>query len=365
MKKVMIVGGEDLSFRLPYMQQLKRKGFSVVAVGSQCESAFSSSGIPYVRYSLNRWVNPLDDIKTIKKLRKIIKQHQPDVVHGFDTKPAVFSLCASIFLPIKVGRTINGTGQIFSERSIKNKILQCIYWTLQSLFSWKASFTIFQNEQDKTMFESVLSVNNSNNYLIKGSGIDCKPLPVKDNYSSSPKQIILVSRMLKNKGVYEYMEAARRVKATHADCKFLLIGPLSSEGRFAVPKEDIDAYSSVVDYLGASSEVKEIMFNSDLMVLPTTYREGVPRVLLEAGAIGLPLLTTNMPGCSDLVKHGENGWLIAPHSVDELEKAIVDFLDCDSIQLERMGKHNVSLIRENYSMDVVLAKNIDIYSSLF
>jgi glycosyl transferase family 4 len=168
MKKVMIVGGEDLSLRLPYMQQLVESNFSITAVGSQDEKAFVASGIPYIKYALNRWVNPLDDLKTIFQLRKIIIQVQPDIVHGFDTKPALYSLCASMFLPVKAGRTINGTGQIFSEASFKNKILRYVFWLLQTIFSWKSAFTIFQNSYDKAMFEAVPTINNSQNFFDTG-----------------------------------------------------------------------------------------------------------------------------------------------------------------------------------------------------
>ncbi|KAF1077388.1 glycosyltransferase family 4 protein [Halodesulfovibrio sp. MK-HDV] len=365
MKKVMIVGGEDLSLRLPYMQQLVESNFSITAVGSQDEKAFVASGIPYIKYALNRWVNPLDDLKTIFQLRKIIIQVQPDIVHGFDTKPALYSLCASMFLPVKAGRTINGTGQIFSEASFKNKILRYVFWLLQTIFSWKSAFTIFQNSYDKAMFEAVPTINNSQNFLIQGSGIDCNSLPVKKDYKSNIKQIILVSRMLKNKGIYEFLQAARSIKKKYKNCRFLLIGPLSTEGEYAVPIKDIESYSADVEYLGQRSDVKNIMFLSDLMVLPTSYREGVPRVLLEAGGIGLPLLTTDMPGCSDLVTNGENGWLVAPQRVDELTESLESFLTTSSEELKRMGQVNVALVRDKYSMEVVLAKSIAVYSSLF
>ncbi|SHJ29113.1 glycosyltransferase family 4 protein [Halodesulfovibrio aestuarii] len=364
MKKIMIIGGEDLSLRIPYMQQLALKGYSIVAVGSQNERAFAASNLFYIRYSLNRWVSPLNDVKTIFQLRRIMKRVQPDIVHGFDTKPALYSLAAALFLPIKVGRTINGTGQIFSEISIKNFLLRCIYWALQTVLSWKSSFTIFQNSYDKAMFESVPTVKNSLNHLILGSGIDCTALPVKENYQSEVKRIIFVSRMLKNKGVYEFLKAARIVKKKYVHSLFFLIGPLSSEGKYAVPLEDIEAYHNDVEYLGARNDVKEIMCESDLMVLPTSYREGVPRVLLEAGAIGLPLLTTNMPGCSDLVDHGKNGWLVSPNDSEELAERMLLFLNTTDDNLRKMGEINKKLIREQYSLEHVVDKCIEIYRSL-
>lgn len=365
MKKIMIIGGEDLSLRLPYMQQLVAKGFSVVAVGSQNESAFAASNIPYIKYRLNRWVAPFNDVKTILQLRRIMKRVQPDIAHGFDTKPALYCLIAAFFLPTKVGRTINGTGQIFSETSIKTLALRCVFWFLQTIFSWKSAFTIFQNSCDKAMFEAISTVNNSRNHLILGSGIDCSTLPLKENYQSEIKQIIFVSRMLKSKGVYEFLQAARIVKKKYKHCRFLLIGPLNSEGKYAVPIEDIEEYYDEVEYLGHQANVKEIMCVSDLMVLPTSYREGVPRVLLEAGAIGLPLLTTKMPGCSDLVDHGKNGWLVSPQQTKELAESIEYFLATDSEELKRMGELNARLIREQYSLEVVVAKSIDVYCSLF
>ncbi len=170
----------------------------------------------------------------------------------------------------------------------------------------------------------------------------------------------MVSRLVNHKGVLEFLKAARRVRQQFPECRFLLIGPKAGEGRQAVPHKTIELYSDCVDWVGPRSDVPAILAFSDIFVLPSYYREGVPRVLLEAGGLGLPLATTDMPGCRDVVKNEVTGLLVKPRNVESLSKAIVQLLGSTE-KREELGRNAKQHIADSFSLEKVANSYADIY----
>lgn len=365
-----------MRMRIPILKKLSERGFSVAAVGSESLEPFRKAGIPYHRYDLNRGFSPLSDRRSVQQLVELFKLHQPDVVHAFDTKPAMLVPYAARKANVKgVVRTVTGMGWVFSSNSPLALLLRPVYRKLQYNASNLSDITIFQNQDDKQYFEANQLVGLEKSALVRGSGVDPDdlhhktPNPVElgklrttlnlDNAIT----VVMVSRLVRDKGVVNFLEAARIVKQSRPDCRFLLVGPQSSEGGQAVPLSVIKQYGDCVDWLGSRSDVPAILSLCDIFVLPSYYREGVPRVLLEAGLKGVPLITTDMPGCRDVVIDGYDGLLIPPKDSPALAKAIIK-LAADQGMRVNMGKNAKGHVEKDFLLSSVLQSYMDIYSRL-
>jgi glycosyltransferase involved in cell wall biosynthesis len=367
------VGGEDVRFRIPLLLALRDRGFEVGAVGSESGAAFADAQIPYYRYTLARGIDPLADLRTRREFSQLCQQHQPDLIHGFDTKPAMFAPIVAQRAGIRGRvRTINGMGYVFSETSPLTLTLRPIYRSLQRKASAATGITIFQNSDDREYFQQHKMVQTDKSDLILGSGIDLEQLmtkiPAADNLTQTRQElglagklvVTMIARLVVTKGVLEFLQAARSVCQAMPDVVFLSIGPLASEGKQAISIEEIDSYADCVKYLGARSDIPTLLSLTDVFVLPTYYREGVPRVLLEAGAMGLPMVTTDMPGCRDVVRDDWNGYLIPPRDATSLATAILKLLHNPAQRIE-MGARSKSHVVENFSLDRVADAYADIY----
>ena len=173
----------------------------------------------------------------------------------------------------------------------------------------------------------------------------------------------MVSRLVRTKGVIEFCGAARAVRRQRPDCTFLLVGPLGSEGWQAVPRSEVEGNPDVC-WLGPRPDVPALLAISDIFVLPTFYREGIPRALLEAGAMGLPLIATDMPGCRDVVRDGWNGLLVPPRNVPALTRAVQSLLGSEPEALEQMGEKSRAHVDRHFTLALVTDAYADIYRRL-
>lgn len=373
---IIFVGGEDVRMRIPFLQTLKKAGYQVAAIGSEDESVFVKNDIPYFRYSLNRWIAPWADIRSYFQLLKLFKQHKPDIIHAFDTKPALIAPIAARHAGISlIFRTITGMGFVFSSDSILAKILKPFYRASQRRASTASTATIFQNTDDFNYFQANKMIEGCNAPIIKGSGIDIveydtklASLESKSELKTSlglnrKKVVLMVARLVKDKGVVEFLEAGRRILHSRDDIAFVLVGPLASEGKQAISKSIIDSYSEQVHYLGVRQDIPELINLCDCFVLPSYYGEGVPRVLLEAGWQGASIVTTDMPGCREIVKDGWNGWLIPPREIPALADAIVKTIDMDAEERSRFGQNSRKYIEEEFSLECVFNAYTNLYKN--
>ena len=212
-------------------------------------------------------------------------------------------------------------------------------------------------------------------YLVRGSGIHIEKFISRQLSSSSIQveskklklngkvTITMVSRMIKTKGVLEYIQAAEIVKSDFKDVAFLLVGPIASKGSQAIPLELLKSKSKVVNYLGPRNDIPEILSMTDVFVLPSYYGEGLPRVLLEAGAIGMPLITTTKPGCRDVVKDGWNGLLVPPKDAVKLAQAITQLINSKDMRI-KMGKRSKKFVSQHFHLDHVADEYARIYKTI-
>lgn len=361
---IWFIGGEDVSLRIPMIKMLKAFDYKVVAVGSESSRIFNDNNIVYFSYKLCRGFTPIQDIKTVLELYGLFSCEQPDIVHTFDTKPNILACIAARIARIpKIIRTINGMGKIFSDETWRTYLYKKIYYILQYIISRVTKFTIFQNQDDLKYFTSrgLISVDKAR--YVAGSGVCIEDfeksvgsqsdlenlkadLDIKDRCT-----VLLVSRIIKAKGIVEYLESARAISGLSNKVRFLLVGPIEA-GTDALDKSVIDGYSDVCSYLGYRSDVSTLIALSDIVVLPSYYKEGVPRTLIEGAALSKPLITTDVSGCRDIVINEYNGLLVPVKDSKKLSKAILYFADNPEARLE-MGKKGRQLVFDKFSLTKV------------
>ncbi len=376
-KKIIFhIGGEDVRMRIPILKKMIKNEFLVAAIGCNDHKAFSKHGIKYFNYHLNRSISLLSDIRSKHQLTKIFKNENPDLIHLFDTKPGVLFPKVAKNSGIKhVVRTVTGMGYIFSSSSIFIKMLRPLYRYVQKKAIFYTDAVIFQNIDDKKYFEKYNLVHKNKSYLVASSGIDVESFisdkPSKDGqdklrsdlgYKDNHIVVTLVARLIKDKGVMEFLKAARLL-SSYSNIKFLVVGPIAGEGFQAISKSKLDSYADCVNYIGSVDNVAEILSISDIFVLPTYYREGLPRILLEAGSLGLPIIATDMPGCRDVVRHNWNGLLIPIRDPIALGEAIKK-LSHNAALRQAMGNRNPSFIKDNFDLSIVADAYAAIYRDL-
>ena len=372
MPTIWYVARDDIRYRIPLLRVLRRRGFSVGAVGSEPSEPFDRHGIPYWYYPIRRGLNPKTDLQALRRLRNLLSHHKPDVVHAFNTKPCLFAPVAAQQAGISVCvRTITGMGYAFSSNSPVAMALRPVYRFIQKRTSAATQFTIFQNPDDREYFRTHAMVPEGRDALVLSSGID-----VTDFIEQCPDQkaldelrqslglggkivVTMIARLMKTKGVLDYMRAAATICRQRRDVAFLLIGPEAGGGPQTVSVSAVNRASSV-RYLGRRDDIAALLGISDLFVLPTFLREGVPRVLLEAGASRLPMITTDLPGCKEVVRDGWNGRLVPPRNGRALVEAVRSLLASPD-QRREMGVRSHLWVRDNFSLDYVADAYADIY----
>lgn len=369
------MGGEDVSARIEISKIFSAKGYDVEIMGSENEQKFIDNGVAYTHYSLNRELNLINDVKTVFELRKIFKkQPKNTVIHAFDTKPILYLPLAAMGLKnISVVRSINGVGRIFTDKSFKNTVLKMVYSLIQKCVAPLVDHTIFQNGDDHAYFMEKGLTTDAKSSIVKSSGLNLKvfstevdapkleKLKQEIGLKEDQKTFILVSRLVRQKGVMNFLEAAQKCHDNGYKYNFLLVGQLDTK-KDAITQQEIDGFEGVVNYLGRREDVRELLALSDVFVLPTYYREGVPRVLLEASAMGLALIATNMPGCKDVVTDGENGRLVNIKDSDDLYKKMVDVVKDEDV-LANYSKNAQEHVK-HFDLDIIVNKYDDCYSEI-
>jgi glycosyltransferase involved in cell wall biosynthesis len=251
-----------------------------------------------------------------------------------------------------------------------------VYLALQRIAACWTSATVFQNRADHHFFRRYHLLGNSPSVLIGSSGVDVEAFEAAQTQTRSNAKlrgelglgdsevVLTVSRLTVQKGIPTLLEAAAIVHAVRPGVRFLLVGPRESEGPFAVDRALIDRYAPYVIALGARSDVPALLGLSDVFVCPTEYREGIPRVLLEAGLAGVPMVATRVPGCDDVVTENWNGHLVPQRDPAALAAAILDLLQ-DPARASAMGKRSIELVRREFDLNVVADRYADLYRRVF
>lgn len=375
--KMAYVGGEDLSLRLPMIKLLRQAGYDVCGVGPSAEEKelFRKNGIPYELYPLKKSFGVFSEILSFISLFLVFREKRYTIVHAFDTKPTILARIAARLagVPLIIG-TIPGMGSIFSEDSNVNNILALFYKLGQKAACGASYVTVFQNTDDKEFFTANNMVRSSKAVLIKGSGVDVNAfspekirdtdlMKLEDELGSRGNEIkvFLISRLLRYKGIQEYLEAARIVKERHGGVSFYLAGP-GDKSAYSFPLEKLDGYKDTVKYIGPRSDIPAVLGLADIVVLPSYYREGIPRILLEAACLGKTIITTDVPGCREVVEDGVNGFLVPPKDPHALADALCKLI-ADEGTREIMGRKSREKVMSEFSLDLVYRESLKLYQN--
>lgn len=317
-------------FRMEMMRAFINKGAQVVAIGPEREedwaNRFENTGIRY-RYVpvIRNGLNICADIKTYRAIKHIIKEEKPDKIFTYNAKTIVYgALAAKSVSNIQVYSLVAGLGSIFRGKGLKNHIVRTIL-SVQYKIAFKLSKkVIFQNTDDQNEMIKRHLVTKNKVCIINGSGVNVEKFSVVP--MPSKPAILFIGRLIGDKGVREYLELAKRLKEHNQGVKCLLVGPFDSNPT-AITKQELQPYidDNVVEYFGEQTDVRPYLEQCSIYVLPS-YHEGTPKTVLEAMAMGRPVVTTDAPGCRETVVDGVNGYLVPVKNVDALENAVVKII---------------------------------------
>ena len=374
--QLLCVGGEDHQLRIPFLLELRRAGVRVAAAGTADPAPFARAGLDYHPIDFNRFISPRDDLATIEQLRELLREVRPDVVQSFDSKPNVLvPWAARACAGVRVVRTINGLGWVHSSRSPLALALRPVQCALHRRAARFTDMTIFQNRQDLAYFERKALCAPDRALLIPGSGIDLEgfdralsageaPASLRRQLGLEGAEVVMtVTRLTRQKGIPTLLKAAAIVHRQRPEARFVLVGPRDSEGPLAVKSAEIERHAPYVIAIGPRSDVASLLRMADVFAFPTEYREGVPRALIEAALAGLPLVATDMPGCSDVIRDGWSGRLVRTRAPRELAAAIIDLLS-DRAASRSMGARAAETARAQFGLAATVERYRDVYLRL-
>ena len=350
------------------MRALKNRGCVVTgggAGGDGFEAQVEALGVPFVDLPVDkRGVNPIADLKLFWALYRWYARERPDIVHHFTIKPVIYGSVAARLAKIpKIVNTITGLGFVFTGAEITwlGRMVVLLY----RLSMRCAHVIFFQNRDDLDFFLTLGLVRPDKARMVRGSGVDCEhfaPHLQAEQGDGRPLTFLMVGRLLRDKGVYEFVEAARAVKKRFPDTRFQLLGRRDTRNPTVVPTSDLALWQSqgVVAWLGEVRDVRPVIARADVVVLPSYYREGIPRSLLEAAAMGRPLITTNSTGCREAVDHLANGLLVPVKDAGALAEAMIWMINHPEKRID-MGKAGRSKVVHEFDETVVLGNILEAY----
>lgn len=298
--------------------------------------------------------NPFKDTKTIIQLFNVYRRIRPLVVLHFTPKICIYSSLACSLNNTPFISNISGLGVLSSKRGFLSKLVNFLY----KLSQRKATKVFFQNEIDRSRFIDSKIVAYDITDRLPGSGVDLDHFTVEKYKKNADVKFILVARMLYAKGVVEYVNAAKYIKKTHPSVKFYLLGPADVDNPSAISQSAIDSWSNkgYINYLGFSKDIREHLSNIDCIVLPSYYAEGVPRSLLEAGAMGKIIVTTDSAGCRDTVDDGVNGFLCATKNIEDLINKLEMVINMSGSDRIHMGLNSRKKMEKEFDEKIALDK---------
>lgn len=335
----------------PYGEKLKAMGFDWRAA-------------PMDRRSLN----PLRELLFINWLRRFIRQENIGLVHGFTIKSAIYgSLAARMAGNCRRVNAVAGRGYVFTSQDIKAQILRPIVRTLmKTALDGVDARLILQNPDDVQMFIESGTVKPERIRLIRGSGVDCTRFyRCGQRQPGQPLRVLLAARLLWDKGIQEYADAARQLKQQGYNIECLLAGSPDPGNPDAVPEQTVQQWvnEGLVNWLGHVDDMAELLSTVHVMALPTAYGEGLPRSLIEAAACGIALITTDSPGCREVVSHQQDGLLVPVRNATALALAIAT-LEKDPQLMQHYGQAARQKALAEFDEKIVIEKTLAVYQEL-
>lgn len=353
------------NFRAGLIRALVAAGHEVVVAAPRDEYSdkLASLGCRYVEVPIdNKGTNPVRDAKLIRSFLALLRSERPAAFLGYTIKPNVYGSLAARWLSIPTINNIAGLGAVFASDGWLNWLVRRMYMLALS----RATTVFFQNQEDLDMFVLGGIVRREITDRLPGSGVDLARFAPRPPPGRKPVRFLLIARMLWDKGVGEYVQAARLLRDQGIHAEFCLLGFLDVDNPSAISREQMQAWTEegAVKYLGTSDNVVEQIAEADCIVLPSYYREGTPKTLLEAAALARPIITCDSVGCRDVVDDGINGFLCTPRDAEHLADRMARIAAMSPAQRTDMGLRGRRKAETQFDERFVIEKYLRVISAI-
>lgn len=387
MPRIALTSNTDFSlyyFRMGLIRALLARLYEVHIVCPDGEyiQEFTKEGVQHhTLYVDRKGTNPINEARTLWQLYKIFKKGKFDIVHNFTVKPNIYGNIAAKAAGVPtVMNSVTGLGYVFTEGGMRKRLLRMLVVNLYR-FAFKYSRkVIFLNEDDYGLFEKYRIVDSGKGTVIESEGVDVEKFSCANlnqnrlehmrqelGMTERRRQVVvtLISRLIWDKGVREFVEAARTLKPLYPDVLFLLVGPIDAGNPAAVSEQFLQKVEKegLLKYLGERKDIPEILCISDIVTLPSYYREGIPRVLLEAMSMERPIVTTDSVGCREVVEEGKNGFLVPVKDHTALASAIERLINDEELRI-KMGKYGREKVLREFDERLIVSQTMEIYDRI-
>ena len=349
-----------VNFRRDLIVALRDRGYDVVALSpvDAHVPALRALGVRHVAIDVDsKGLSPVRDLKLAAQYLVHLRRLRPVAFLGWTIKPNIYGSLAAHALGIPVINNVSGLGTAFIRVGLLTRLVRLLYRAALA----RSATVFFQNRHDRSVFIDHGLVDERRTALLPGSGIDLAAFaPAGQPAPAEPFVFLMVGRLLRDKGVVEFAEAARIIRRTRPDVRFELLGFLDVQNRTAVPREEVEAWQREghLTYLGEAADVRPHLARASVVVLPS-YREGMPRSLLEAAAMAKPLIATDVPGCTEIARGGENAVLCRPGDADSLAEAMRTMLAMTAEERAAMGARSRRIAETEFDVALVVDRYLD------
>ena len=371
MRKIAIVANSTwniYNFRINLIRQFRTKGYRVIVIAPVDEYIHYLNESHFTKHiSLQHLSpqskNPFKELLLLRELYKIYKREKPDLILHYTIKPNIYGSIAARWANIPCVSTVTGLGYTFLNYGFYTRLVKPLYkFALQS-----NQKIVFHNNDDRKLFTKLHLISQEKSEVIKGSGVNTNFFrPLKGNVDGNKFIFLFVGRLLYDKGIVEFIQASKQVRQIIKNAECWVVGELNSKNPSNIPKRELLQWveNRYIRYWGATNDIRDFIKKADIMVLPS-YREGMPRAVLEAMSMGKPIITTNTAGCRESIVHDKNGYLVPAKDHLALAEAMVKIYSLDQDKLEQMGKESRTKVLEEFDEKIINQRYLDLAEKIF
>ncbi len=377
-KKLLFNITEDWFFCSHFLERAiaaKEEGYSIYVLCKENnkKNIIESYGINFYNIPYNRKsINPIYEFYILLRIIFLYKKIKPDIVHHIAAKPIIYGSISAKLCRIKsVLNAPVGLGYVFSSDTFKARFLRPILIFLFKKFINthqginKRNKVIFENYDDLNYFIEMGAVKNDSACVIRGAGVKVSKKMFKNKNKKVILTITLLARMLKDKGVREFVAAAKLLKRKKINGRFILVGDTDTLNPSSLKKSTLKKWNEekIIEWKGWVNDTERILKETDILCLPS-YREGLPKALIEGAAMGIPIVTTNTVGCRDVVQDGVNGFLVPVKNIDQLANKIYELISNEKLRV-KMGKESYKIALNKFDSSIIISQTLKVYEELF
>lgn len=362
-------GAFFLSHRLPLAVAAKGAGYEVhvATADGPVVQAIERAGLRFHAVPIDRrGMNPITELRTLNALRSLYRAVLPDLVHHLTTKPVLYGGIAARLVGVPaVVNALTGLGYLFVGRSLKVVVVRPFVKVMYRVaLQQRATKTIFQNPDDEEVFIAGKLIDAANTVVIRGSGVDMEAFVPSPEPQGTPV-VVLAGRMIRHKGVADFVQAARILRENGVEARFVLVGDSDAGNPATISEAQLQAWQSegAIEWWGRLDDMQRVFAQAHVVCLPSYYGEGVPKVLIEAAACARPLVATDTPGCREIARRDDNALLVPARNAEALAGALHRLI-VDAPLRARMGQRSRQIAEAEFSLGMVIEQTLALYRGL-